>query len=131
VTRVLLIEDHASARRGWSDYLGALGYSVLEAPDGETGLTLAFTTPPDIVVLDLGLPDIDGWSVARRLKANPATAGIPLIALTGADLPHERASALRAGCDLHLPKPCPPAALLEAIERALPPSRPPADGAGR
>jgi CheY-like chemotaxis protein len=70
-------------------------------------------------VLDLGLPDIDGWEVARQLKAAPRTVAIPIIALTGSDLPHERVSAMRAGCDRHLSKPCAPADLVDAIQRGL------------
>jgi CheY-like chemotaxis protein len=80
-------------------------------------LTLAFGWRPDVVVLDLGLPDIDGWEVARRLKADSVTAGVAIIAVTGSDLPHERVSAMRAGCDRHLAKPCSPAELIAAIEQ--------------
>jgi two-component system cell cycle response regulator DivK len=117
VQRVLLIEDHDASRRGFAEYLTAEGYAVLEAPTGSAGLTAASTWQPDVIVLDLGLPDVDGWSVAREIKAAPATTHVPIIALTGADLPHERASAMRAGCDFHLAKPCFPAELLDAIRR--------------
>ena len=72
-----------------------------------------------MIVLDLGLPDIDGWEVARQLRAAPRTVAIPIIALTGADLPHERVSAMRAGCDRHLSKPCVPADLVDAIQRCV------------
>ena len=129
VPRVLLIEDHPSARRGWVDYLRACGFDVLEAPDGETGLALARAHLVDVIVLDLGLPDIDGWSVARQLKANPATAAVALIALTGSDLADERERTLAAGCDRHLSKPCAPDVLLAAIHEALLPTRAAADGA--
>ena len=115
--RILLIEDHAASRRGFAEYLTAEGYAVLEAANGQAGLTAASTWQPDVIVLDLGLPDLDGWSVARELRAAPVTRAVPIIALTGADLPHERASALRAGCDLHLAKPCFPAELLAAIRK--------------
>jgi len=120
VTRVLLVEDDVAARRGYAEYLTSCGYNVLDAATGEDALTAAFTTPPDVIVLDLGLPDIDGWEVARQLKAAPQTATIPIIALTGADLPHERASAMRAGCERHLTKPCEPADLLHAIQQSVP-----------
>jgi CheY-like chemotaxis protein len=115
--RVLLIEDHAASRRGFAEYLTAEGYAVLEAANGQSGLTAASTWQPDVIVLDLGLPDLDGWSVAREIRAHPTTQRVPIIALTGSDLPHERASALRAGCDLHLAKPCFPAELLSAIRK--------------
>ena len=89
------------------------------AATGEDALALALAWTPQVIVLDLGLPDIDGWEVARRLKAAAPTHTIPIIALTGADLPHERVSAMRAGCDRHLTKPCAPADLVDAIERCL------------
>jgi two-component system, cell cycle response regulator DivK len=118
-TRVLFIEDEASTRRGYTAYLSGRGYDVSEATTGEHALTLATHCVPDVIVLDLGLPDIDGWEVARRLKASPQTAAVPIIALTGSTLPHERISAMRAGCDRHLPKPCVPEALLEAIRQCV------------
>src|SRR5262245_31532764 len=122
VPRVLLIEDHDTSRRAYASFLTARGFDVLEADTGQTGLTAAFTWDPDVVVLDLGLPDVDGWSIARTLKGASGTANVPIIALTGADLPPERASALRAGCDLHLAKPCVPEDLLKAICRFAPPT---------
>jgi CheY-like chemotaxis protein len=118
-TRVLFVEDEPAALRGFAQYLTAAGYDVLEAATGNAALTAVAVTPPDVVVLDLGLPDVDGWEVARQIKADPRTAGIPIIALTGSDLPHEVISAMRAGCDRHLAKPCVPAELREAIERSL------------
>jgi CheY-like chemotaxis protein len=117
--RVLFVEDDAAARSGYVTYLERCGYTVIEAKTGEQALTLAATMRPDVVVLDLGLPDVDGWEVARQLKAAPATAAVPIIALTGADLPHERVSAMRAGCDRHLAKPCKPQSLLDAIQRSV------------
>jgi len=113
--RVLLVEDEAPARRGYAAYLGIQGYEVLEAATGDEALITARAARPDVILLDLGLPDIDGWEVARRLKADDRTASIPIIALTGSDLPHERVSAMRAGCDRHIAKPCRPEAVLEAI----------------
>ena len=117
--RVLLVEDEPAALRGFAQYLGANGYCVLEAPTGADGLTLAMTCVPDVIVLDLGLPDIDGWEVARTIRAVPATRSVPIIALTGATMPHEQVSAMRAGCDRHLAKPCEPTDLLQAIRSCL------------
>jgi len=91
----------------------------MPAATGEEALTLASTWTPHVIVLDLGLPDIDGWEVARQLKAAPQTTAIPIIALTGSDLPHERVSAMRAGCDRHLAKPCVPTDLVDAIQRCI------------
>ena len=113
--RVLLIDDHAAAREGYAVFLSGSGYDVLQAGSGEEALTIASTSKIHVVVLDLGLPDIDGWEVARRLKAQPHTSSIPIIALTGSDLPHERISSMRAGCDRHLGKPCMPSVLIDTI----------------
>lgn len=118
VVRVLLVEDDEPTRSGYVAYLTDRGIDVLSAVNGNDALSVAAASTVDVVVLDLGLPDIDGWEVARRLKAASTTA-TPIIALTGADLPHERASAMRAGCDWHLAKPCVPGDLLNAIQRAI------------
>ena len=117
--RVLFIEDEQAARDGFATYLAGSGYEVLPAATGQQALALAAEWTPDVVVLDLGLPDIDGWEVARQLKAAPPTANTPIIALTGADLPHERVSAMRAGCDRHMSKPCEPAALIDMIRLCI------------
>lgn len=115
VTRVLLVEDDVATREGYRTYLTDCGFDVTTAANGHEALLLASTRAPQVVVLDLGLPDIDGWEVARQLKRAPQTATIPIIALTGSDLPHERASAMRAGCERHLAKPCAPSDLNAAI----------------
>jgi CheY-like chemotaxis protein len=117
--RILLVEDDDAARVGYAKYLTGSGYDVISASTGNDALTSAQTCEIAVVVLDLGLPDIDGWEVARRLKASPTTAHVPIIALSGADLPHEVVSSMRAGCDRHLSKPCEPHALIDAIERSL------------
>ncbi len=119
-TRVLLVDDDRSTLDGVAEYLRGCGFDVLLASTGQQALTLAMTCSPAVVVLDLGLPDIDGWEVARQLRASSQMAAVPIIALTGSDLPHERVSAMHAGCDRHLAKPCAPADLLDAIRRSLP-----------
>jgi two-component system cell cycle response regulator DivK len=117
--RVLFVEDDRAAREGYTAYLSGCGYDVQTAATGQDALTLALAWLPDVVILDLSLPDIDGWEISRRLKASPQTATIPIVALTGALLPHERVSAMRAGCDRYLTKPCDPPALLDAIRRCI------------
>ena len=117
--RVLFVDDDEATRNGYAAHLTGLGYEALAAGTGHLALTLANTWTPDVIVLDLGLPDIDGWEVARQLKSMAATSTIPIIAVTGADLPHERVSAMRAGCERHLAKPCAPADLVDAIERCM------------
>lgn len=116
---MLFVDDDSAAREGFTSYLASAGYDVMSAATGQQALTLASTWTPEVIVLDLGLPDIDGWEVARQLKAAPRTNTIPIIALTGSDLPHERVSAMRAGCDRHLAKPCAPTDLVRAIQRCI------------
>ncbi len=115
--RVLFVDDDSATRAGYTTYLANFGYDVMPAATGAEALTLASTCAPAVIVLDLGLPDIDGWEVARQLRADPMTAAIPVVALTGAGLPHERVSAMRAGCDRYLTKPCSPADVADAIRR--------------
>ena len=118
-TPVLFVDDDSAAREGFTLHLSDVGYDVMPAATGQQALMLASSWAPNVIVLDLGLPDIDGWEVARQLKAAARTVTIPIIALTGADLPHERVSAMRAGCERHLPKPCVPADLVDAIQRCV------------
>src|SRR6185295_1805746 len=94
------------------------GYEPLEARDGPEGLRMALQEKPDIAVIDIGLPGTDGYEVARRLRAEPATRALPLIALTGYGQNEDRRRALEAGFDLHLVKPVEAAQLLEAIATA-------------
>lgn len=115
--RILFVEDDKATREGYAAYLRGHGYDVIASPSGVEALTFAFNWLPSVVVLDLGLKDVDGWEIARRLKADTRTASVPIIAFTGADLPHERVSAMRAGCDRVLIKPCAPNTLLEEIAR--------------
>ncbi len=117
--RILFVEDDREAREGYTTYLRGHGYDVQAVGTGSAALAEAEEWVPQVIVLDLGLPDIDGWEVARRLKAGRTTAHVPIIALTGADLPHERVSAMRAGCDRYLTKPCVPPDLLNAIRRCI------------
>ena len=116
---ILYVEDDRSTREGYVAYLESRGYHVNATGSGHDALALALQNRPAAIVLDLGLKDMDGWEVARRLKADPATAEVPIIAFTGASLPHERISAMRAGCDRVVTKPCAPSALVEEIERCL------------
>ena len=99
---MLLVEDDANTRAAYAAYLCRVGADVYAVASGEHALRVSPLWAPDVIVLDLGLPDIDGWEVARRLKAAPSTAAVPIVALTGATLPHERVSAMRAGCDRYL-----------------------------
>ena len=116
---VILIEDEPEIRRFLRASLIGHGYRLFEATTGAEGLREAESRQPDIVVLDLGLPDIDGWEVARRLKGDDETRAIPIIAFSGRSMQHEQVSALRAGCDVYLTKPCAPDKLLGAVRKLL------------
>ena len=116
---ILFVDDDRATREGYSAYLETCGYAVMTASSGADVMASALEWHPVVIVLDLGLKDVDGWEVARRLKADPRTASVPIIAFTGADLTHERISAMRAGCDRYLTKPSAPSALVDQIERCL------------
>lgn len=119
--RVLIVDDFEDARAVYSLFLKLSGYEPLQAASGDEALAQALTAAPDIILLDLQLPDIDGWEVARRLKADSRTRHIPVIALTAHALQSERVRSLKAGCDGFLPKPCPPPDVVTEINRLLAP----------
>ena len=117
--RVLLVEDNADNRFIYSAMLRHAGYDVLIAVDGHEGLDLARSRAPHAVVMDIALPGMDGLEVTRRLKADPATRQMPVIALTAHALPADRARALEAGCDVYLAKPIAPPAVLAEVQRLI------------
>jgi CheY-like chemotaxis protein len=117
--RILFVDDDRATRDGYAAYLDSHGYEVTTTASGEDALRFAVAERPAVIILDLGLKDMDGWEVARRLKADPNTAAVPIVAFTGASLPHEKISAMRAGCDRVVTKPCTPTELLEQIARCL------------
>jgi DNA-binding response OmpR family regulator len=116
---LLIVDDDRNTRDGYRLYLSSKGFDVLALGGGADALEVVKRSTPDLVVLDLGLPDIDGWEVARRLKNDEATRTIPIIAFSGRSMQHEQVSALRAGCDVYLTKPCAPDKLLGAIHKLL------------
>ncbi len=103
--KILVVEDNADAADTLAEYLGALGHDVRVAPDGRTALGAVAEGAPDVVLLDIGLPGIDGYEVARRLRARDGGARLLLVALTGYGQPEDRARSRAAGFDLHLTKP--------------------------
>lgn len=114
---VLLVDDYQDAREMYLEYLKGSGFRVIEAATGEAALAIAFATPPDIIVLDLRLPDMDGWTAADRLKTDPRTRHIPVIVLTGRDAPTDPNHPHHTRCDAWLTKPCLPEALAAEILR--------------
>ena len=97
--KILLVEDNEMNRDMLSRRLQRRGYEVLTAVDGESGLALIKSETPALVLMDMSLPGIDGWEATRRLKADPATRAIPVIALTAHAMAGDREKALAAGCD--------------------------------
>jgi CheY-like chemotaxis protein len=117
--RVLLVEDNEMNRDMLSRRLARKGYDVLIAVDGQEGLDLAASGTPDIILMDMSLPVIDGWEATRRLKADPALQAIPVIALTAHAMAGDREQALGAGCDDYDTKPIELPRLLEKIAAQL------------
>lgn len=115
MSRILIIEDDAAIREMLVRRLELRGFEVDEAPDGETGLAMIRAARPAVVVLDHGLPGISGWDVARALRADPAFAALPVIALTAHAGEPIRRQALEAGCTTFLTKPVD----MKALEREL------------
>ncbi|HUG52504.1 MAG TPA: response regulator [Vicinamibacteria bacterium] len=116
---VLVIDDVEDNRELYEQFFKHQGWRIETAADGEDGLAKASTLKPDVVILDLGLPRLDGWEVANRLKSAPGTSGIPVLALTGHVTTEARQRALTAGVDEFIAKPCVPADLVSAIRRHL------------
>jgi CheY-like chemotaxis protein len=119
MARILLVEDNEMNRDMLSRRLQKKAYSVLIAVDGEQGLATAYSEMPDLILMDISLPFIDGYEVTRRLKANPRTRHIPVIALTAHALLTDREKALKAGCNDYDTKPVDFARLTEKIENLL------------
>ncbi|HXT69597.1 MAG TPA: response regulator [Vicinamibacterales bacterium] len=117
--RILIVEDNELNRDVLSRRLSARNFHVLIATHGREGLRFAETERPDLILMDLGMPEIDGWECARRLKASPTTRQIPIIALTAHAMRGERERALEAGCDEFDTKPIDFTGLLAKMERLL------------
>lgn len=117
--RILIVEDNDLNRDVLSRLLVARGYEVLAAEDGLQALTLAQRHQPDLILMDLGLPGIDGWECVRRLRSDPSTRATPVVALTAHAMNGDREKALEAGCDEFDTKPIDFAGLLNKMIRLL------------
>ena len=117
--RVLLVDDYPDAREMYTEYLEFSGFEVVEAGNGMEALQRALDTKPDIILMDLSLPVMDGWEATRRLKADNRTAAIPVVALTGHALAGISEGAKKAGCDAFVTKPCLPEDLVREIRKIL------------
>ena len=117
--KVLVVDDYPDAREMYGAYLEYSGFEVVEAGNGVEALQRAVETEPDIILMDLSLPVMDGWEATRRLKADQRTAGIPVVALTGHALVGISDGAKRAGCDAFVSKPCLPEDLVKEVRKVL------------
>jgi len=121
---VLIVEDQAELRHLYAQQFSISGFDVIEAGNGADAIEHTMTHAPDVVLMDLSLPVVDGWEATRRLKNDLRTAHIPVVALTAHDGSGELQRATRAGCDWFVPKPCPPDALITEVRRVLAAGRP-------
>ena len=119
--KILLVEDHDLNADMIGRRLTKCGYQVMRAADGRQAITLAVSESPDLILMDLSLPEISGWDATREVKCTLATAHIPVIALTAHVMPDDRVRALAAGCEAFETKPINFGRLLQKMEQLLPP----------
>ncbi len=122
MAKILVVENEAVNREMLSDDLRLQGYEVVVAEDGQQGLDMALSQSPNIILLDMSLPIVDGWDVARQLKAASNTKDIPIIALTAHAMEGDRKKSLEAGCDDYETKPYKIERLIDKIELILGPA---------
>jgi two-component system, cell cycle response regulator DivK len=118
--RILIVEDQEDNRAILRDLLSRAGYALIEAADGEEGVKLAQTEQPDLILMDIQLPVIDGYEATRRIKGVPELKSIPIIAVTSYALSGDEARARAAGCDGYVTKPFSPRDLLAKVRTYLP-----------
>jgi two-component system cell cycle response regulator DivK len=118
-TKILVIEDNEDNRRIIRDLLTSAGYEVIEAVTGHEGVTAAETQDPELILMDIQLPDFDGYEATRRIKANATLSSIPIIAVTSYALSGDDVKAFEAGCDAYVTKPYSPRELLSKIREYL------------
>ena len=116
---ILVVDDYQDAREMYAEYLQFSGFRVAEAKNGNEAVEQAFALKPDLILMDLSLPGMDGWEATRRLKADDRTKQIPIVALTGHALAGISEGAKKAGCDAFVTKPCLPEDLVREIRKIL------------
>jgi two-component system cell cycle response regulator DivK len=116
---ILLVEDNEDNRIIYATALRYAGYDVIEAITGTEGVRQAKLAKPDLVLMDISVPELDGWEATAILKRDPETRPIPIIAVTAHALPGDEERSIRAGCDGYLAKPITPAALIAEVDRRL------------
>jgi len=116
---ILVVDDYEDAREMYAEFLRFCGFRVAEARNGNEALEQAFALMPDLILMDLSLPGMDGWEATRQLKADDRTRQIPVVALTGHALAGASEGAKKAGCDSFVTKPCLPDDLVVEVRRML------------
>jgi CheY-like chemotaxis protein len=116
---ILVVDDYQDAREMYAEYLQYSGFRVAEAKNGNEAVAQARSLKPDLILMDLSLPGMDGWEATRVLKADDATKHIPIVALTGHALAGASEGARKAGCDSFVTKPCLPDDLVVEVRRML------------
>src|SRR5438046_6733017 len=116
---VLLVDDYPDAREMYAEYLEFSGFDIVQAGNGVEAIERALDSHPDVILMDLSLPVMDGWEATRRLKADERTRPIPVLALTGHALTGVSHDAKKAGCDGFITKPCLPEDLVAEIRKVL------------
>ena len=115
----VIVDDHTDTREGFAEYLEVNGFEVLTAASAEEFETVIAARTVDAIVLDLQLPGLDGWELARRIRERPALRDLPLVAFSARVMPDDRERAEEAGFDQFLAKPCDPDVLLEELHRLI------------
>src|SRR5262245_59709719 len=118
--RILVVEDQEDNRQILRDLLGNAGYELIEAVDGQQALAMYAKQRPDLIFMDIQLPLLDGYEVTRRIRTDPESKGIPIIAVTSYALAGDEAKAVAVGCDGYITKPYSPRALLAKVREYLP-----------
>ena len=116
---ILVVDDYQDAREMYAEYLQFSGFRVAEARNGNEAVAQAFSLRPDLILMDLSLPGMDGWEATRVLKSDDRTKHIPVVALTGHALAGASEGARKAGCDSFVTKPCLPDDLVVEVRRML------------
>ena len=118
--RILVVDDHEDNRRILRDLLTSVGYEIIEAEDGEQAIIVAAARRPDLILMDIQMPILDGYDATRRIKTDPTMRAIPVIAVTSYALSGDEEKALTAGCDAYIAKPHSPRQLLARVREFLP-----------
>ena len=118
--RCIIVDDHGDTRAGYAEFLTVFGFEVRAAADADELRAILRDWIPDAIVLDLQLPQTDGWELTREIKTASRTRHLPIIAVSACVLPAERAAAEEAGCDAFINKPCDPMTIVEELRRRIP-----------